>query len=381
MTADRRRIVYVSGTRADFGLMRTALQAMAADERLDLSVLVTGMHLSDEFGGTWREVEAAGLPIAARVPVDVTTRSRASMATSLGEAVIGMTQALQTPRPDAVIVLGDRGEMLAAAIVCLHLGLPVFHVHGGERSGTVDEPMRHAISKMATWHLVTTEGSRERLVRMGERPEAITVTGAPGLDGLVASAAADAGPLLTSLGLRPGLPFALVLFHPVVQQAEEAAGQTRALASAVRATGLQVLWLAPNSDAGSAAIADEARALLAGGNGSAFVVHLSREQFATAMRHCAVMAGNSSAGIIEAASFGTPVVNVGERQNLRERNRNVNDCGNDEQAIRQALHRALAHGRYPAENVYGSGDAARRMVRAVATAPLDAQWLHKVNTY
>jgi GDP/UDP-N,N'-diacetylbacillosamine 2-epimerase (hydrolysing) len=93
------------------------------------------------------------------------------------------------------------------------------------------------------------------------------------------------------------------------------------------------------------------------------------------------MAGNSSAGIIEAASFGTPVVNVGERQNLRERNRNVNDCGNDEQAIRQALHRALAHGRYPAENVYGSGDAARRMVRAVATAPLDAQWLHKVNTY
>jgi GDP/UDP-N,N'-diacetylbacillosamine 2-epimerase (hydrolysing) len=271
--------------------------------------------------------------------------------------------------------------MLAAAIVCLHLGLPVFHVHGGERSGTVDEPMRHAISKIATWHLVTTDGSRERLVRMGERPESITVTGAPGLDGLVASASAESAPLLTSVGLRPGLPFVLVLFHPVVQQAEEAAAQTRALAGAVRSTGLQVLWLAPNSDAGSAAIADEARAAMGGGCDSAFVVHLSREQFATAMRHCAVMAGNSSAGIIEAASFGTPVVNVGERQNLRERNRNVNDCDNDERAIRQALQAALGHGRYPADNVYGSGDAARRMVQAVASAPLDEQWLHKVNTY
>lgn len=381
MTPARRRIVYVSGTRADFGLMRLALQSMAADARLDVRVLVTGMHLCEEFGATWREVEAAGLPIAARVPVDVTTRSRASMAASLGEAVVGMTETLQALRPDAVIVLGDRGEMLAAAIVCLHLGLPVFHVHGGERSGTVDEPMRHAISKMATWHLVTTEGSRERLVRMGERPESITVTGAPGLDGLVASAAAEAGPLLNSLGLQPGRPFALVLFHPVVQQAEEAATQTLALARATRSTGLQILWLAPNSDAGSAAIASEARASLEQGGASAFAVHLSREQFATAMRHCAVMAGNSSAGIIEAASFGTPVVNVGERQNLRERNRNVVDCGNSEQEIRQALHVALAHGRYPAENLYGTGDAARRMVHAVATAPLDAQWLRKVNCY
>lgn len=381
MTVARRRIVYVSGTRADFGLMRTALQAMASDDRLEVSVLVTGMHLSDAFGATWGEVEAAGLPIAARVPVDVTTRSRASMSASLGEAVIGMTQALQALEPDAVIVLGDRGEMLAAAIVCLHLGLPVIHVHGGERSGTVDEPIRHAISKMATWHLVTTEESRERLVRMGERPEAITVTGAPGLDGLVASSAAEPGPLLASLGLRPESPFALVLFHPVVQQAEQVAAQTRALACAVRSTGLQVLWLAPNSDAGSGAIGGEVRAALDGGGGSAFVIHLSRGQFATAMRHCAVMVGNSSAGIIEAASFGTPVVNVGERQNLRERNRNVNDCGNGEADIRQALHAALAHGRYPAENVYGSGDAARRIVEAVALAPLDAQWLLKVNTY
>ncbi|MBX3586601.1 MAG: UDP-N-acetylglucosamine 2-epimerase (hydrolyzing) [Ramlibacter sp.] len=376
-----RRIVYVSGTRADFGLMRHALQTLSADPRLEVSVLVTGMHLSEEFGATWREIEAAGLPIAARVPVNVTTRSRASMSASLGEAVIGMTDALQALRPDAVMVLGDRGEMLAAAIVCLHLGLPLFHVHGGERSGTVDEPMRHSISKMATWHLVTTQGSRERLVRMGEPEDSIFVTGAPGLDGLVESSAASANELLAGFGLDPGAPFALGLFHPVVQQAEAAAQQVRDLIEAVRHTGLQTLWLAPNSDAGSAALAEQARQALASGGRSAFVVHLSREQFATAMRHCAVMVGNSSAGIIEAASFGTPVVNVGDRQNLRERNRNAVDCGNAPDEIGEALRRALARGRYPVENVYGQGDAAGRLLKAVCEAPLDPRRLLKVNTY
>lgn len=376
-----RRIVYVSGTRADFGLMRHALQTLHADPRLDVSVLVTGMHLSQEFGATWHEIEAAGLPIAARVPVNVTTRSRASMSASLGQAVIGMTNALQALNPDAVMVLGDRGEMLAAAIVCLHLGLPLFHVHGGERSGTVDEPMRHSISKMATWHLVTTQGSRERLVRMGEPEDTIFVTGAPGLDGLVESSADSARELLAAFGLDSGAAFALGLFHPVVQQAEAAAQQVRDLIEAVRQTGLQMLWLAPNSDAGSAALADQARQTLPGGGQSAFVVHLSRAQFATTMRHCAVMVGNSSAGIIEAASFGTPVVNVGDRQNLRERNRNVMDCGNAPDEIGEALRRALARGRYPVENVYGQGDAAGRLLEAVCEAPLDPRRLLKVNTY
>lgn len=376
-----RRILYVSGTRADFGLMRLALQALARAPGIELSVLATGMHLSDEFGATWREIEAAGLPIAARVPFDVTTRTRESMSGSLGQAIIGMTGAIGQLRPDAVILLGDRGEMLAGAIVCLHLGIPVFHLHGGERSGTVDEPMRHAISKMATWHLVTTQGSRERLVRMGERDDAITVVGAPGLDGLVASSAESPRALLEPLGLAADRPFVLVAFHPVVQQAEQAAQQTRALARAVAGTGLQALWVAPNSDAGSAAIVQELQSLPQGAQRVATVVHLPREDFATAMRHCAVMAGNSSAGIIEAASFGTPVVNVGERQNLRERNPNVRDCGNAQAQIEQALSAALAGGRYGTDNVYGRGDAAARIVAAVKGAALDAGQLLKVNTY
>lgn len=381
MSSGRRSLIYVSGTRADFGLMRRALQAMVTDEPLEVGVLVTGMHLSDDYGATWREIKDAGLSIAARVPVDVTTRSRVSMSASVGQAIVGMSEALSRLQPDAVMVLGDRGEMLAAAMVCLHLGLPLFHVHGGERSGTVDEPMRHAISKMATWHLVTTPGSRDRLIRMGEQPDTITVVGAPGLDGLVTSASPSADALLARHGLDPKRPYLLVLFHPVVQQAEQVAVQTRALAEAIRATGHSVLWLAPNSDAGSDAVLSAAKSVLGGAYPVAWAVHLSRECFATAMRHCAAMVGNSSAGIIEAASFGTPVVNVGKRQNMRERNCNVLDCGNAAEEITAALTATLRGGRFPAHNVYGDGDSARRIARAVAQTHIAPQCLLKVNSY
>ncbi|MEO7640318.1 MAG: UDP-N-acetylglucosamine 2-epimerase, partial [Ramlibacter sp.] len=376
-----RKVVYISGTRADFGLMRKTLQVLAAQPGMELSVLATGMQLAAEFGNTWREIEHAGLPIAARVEIDVITRTRESMSASLGQAILGMTSALQSLRPDAVIVLGDRGEMLAAALVCLHLGVPLFHIHGGERSGTVDDSMRHCISKLATWHLVTTSGSRERLIRMGERDDSITVVGAPGLDGLVEAAAPDPRALLGEVGLEPAQPFILALFHPVVQQAEQAATQTDALARAVAGTGLQVLWLAPNSDAGSSGVAQQARASTLGSSNVAHAVHLTREQFATAMHHCAVMVGNSSAGIIEAGSFGTPVVNVGERQNLRERNPNVRDVGNGEAEIAAGLTAALAQGRHAPQNVYGRGDAAARIAQAVCQAPLDTPRLLKVNTY
>lgn len=377
----KRNIVYISGTRADFGLMRRSLQLLALKSNLSVSVLVTGMHLAPEFGDTWQEIELAGLTISRRIPIDATTRTRESMSTSLGQAISGMTQALHALRPDAVVVLGDRGEMLAAAIVCLHLGIPVFHIHGGERSGTIDEPMRHAISKLATWHLVTTPASRDRLIRMGEREDTITVVGAPGLDGLCELAGEDAAGLMIRLQLDPEQAFALVLFHPVVQQAEMASLQTLALVDAMVQTGLQLMWLAPNSDAGSVAIAEQVQQRLVANSRAAYVVHLERADFATAMRHCAVMVGNSSAGIIEAATFGTPVVNIGVRQHLRERNANVHDCGIEQDQIAAAIDLALAHGRRPFDNVYRQGNAAELIAQLLVNTPLEPAALLKVNSY
>ena len=373
-----RKIIYLSGTRADFGLMKSTLQLLALVA--DLSVAVTGMHLEPEFGHTVDEIRAAGLRICGEVPVDVKTRTQQSMSASVGTCLVGLTALLQAEQPDMLVVLGDRGEMLAGAIAALHLGIVCAHIHGGERSGTVDEPVRHAISKLGAYHLVATQESQERLIRMGESLERIHVTGAPGLDGLGVEASMSLDDCKRALDLPLEKAFVLVSFHPVVQQAQVAYEQTRALLEALHKTGLPVIWLEPNADAGSHEIL---RALdeIALPAGSQRVRHLSRPIFCTTMRHCAVMVGNSSAGIIEAASFGTPVVNVGDRQRLRERNPNVADVGTDASGIQSAVKAALLHGKWPCDNRYGDGLTGPRIVQLLTTLPLNRSVLEKINSY
>jgi GDP/UDP-N,N'-diacetylbacillosamine 2-epimerase (hydrolysing) len=270
--------------------------------------------------------------------------------------------------------------MLAGAIAALYLGIPCVHVHGGERSGTVDEPVRHAISKLSTYHFVATPGSRERLLRMGEEASRIFVTGAPGLDRLQQLGSLTREECLQGLGLGGDGRFVLVLFHPVVQQADSAGAQTRALLDALARLGLPVLWIEPNADAGSCEIlaALAAAALPAG---SRRATHVSRELFVSALRHCAVLAGNSSAGIIEAASFGTPVVNIGDRQRLRERNPNVSDVAPDAAAIEAALRAAIGHGKWPCDNLWGDGRAGDRIATLLQTLPAGPELLEKVNAY
>jgi GDP/UDP-N,N'-diacetylbacillosamine 2-epimerase (hydrolysing) len=375
-----RRVVYLSGTRADFGLMRSTLQRIAATPGLELQLLVTGSHLSEAHGHTVHEIRDSGLAICAEVPLDMATRSAASMSLGVAECLRGATTVLDRVRPEILLILGDRGEMLAAAIAALHLGITCVHIHGGERSGTVDEPVRHAISKLSTYHLVATEGSRRRLVAMGEEDSRIRVTGAPGLDGLDELARMTRDECLAALGLAQDARFLLALFHPVVQQAGDAHGQTRAVLQAVRRAGLPVVWLEPNADFGSLEVL---RALdeTALPDGSRRLAHLPRPLFASALRHCDALVGNSSSGIIEAASFATPVVNIGDRQRLRERNANVVDVPAEAHAIEHAIAEALRHPRGACDNVYGDGRAGERIAGLLAGLPLQPALLEKTNTY
>jgi GDP/UDP-N,N'-diacetylbacillosamine 2-epimerase (hydrolysing) len=384
-SAPRRSVVFLSGTRADFGLMQsTLLQAAQQVDSLDVSVAVTGMHLDTRFGHTVDAIAASGLRICARVPIDVHTRSAQSMAAAVGQCLQGLAPVLTAERPDILVLLGDRGEMLAGAIAALHQGVVTLHVHGGERSGTVDEPIRHAISKLCTYHAVATEASRERLVRMGEKPEHIWVTGGPGLDGLHDLAATTEADCRAALGLPSAGDWGLVLFHPVVQQASDAYAQTVALCRALRAAKLPVLWTEPNADAGSLGVLqalDEVELPA----GSQRALHVPRDLFCAAMRHCTVMLGNSSAGIIEAASFGTPVLNIGDRQNLRERNLNVVDAPATEAAMAAGLQTVLAaaqgRARGPGDNLYGSGHAGQQIVELLQTVALGRGVLEKTNAY
>jgi len=374
----KRRICYLTGTRADFGLMKSTLHAIAADPRLQLELIVTGMHLSERYGNTVAEIETGGFDIAARIPVELGDASAASMAINLGSMLLGFVPVLQAMKPDLLLLLGDRGEMLAGALAAIHLGIPVAHLHGGERSGTVDEPVRHAITKLAHLHLVATSEARDRIVRMGERGEVVHVVGAPGVDGLVETPRPDRAALCQEAGFDPARPVALMVFHPVLQEADDAARQVREVLSA--AEGLQVLALMPNSDAGSEAVRKELNMAAEGGRVS-LRTHLRREDYIGWLANADVLFGNSSSGIIEAASFGTPVVNIGTRQNLRERNSNVVDVPVEAGAVRAALSAAVANGRHVPANVYGDGQAGRRIVELLATTQLNASLMAKCNAY
>lgn len=374
-----RRILYLSGTRADFGLMRSTLLRCAASSELGIGILVTGMHLDEQYGGTVREIEASGLPIVARIPVKLRSDEGGDMARAIAHELLGLVETLEREKPDLLLVLGDRGEMLAGAIAALHLNIPIAHLHGGELSGTVDEPVRHAISKLAHYHFTSTSGSRERLIRMGERPEHIHVTGAPGLDGLREMVSKTRTELAVDAGFDPALPIALVVFHPVVQQANQAADQITTLLEALRAQpGLQSLILMPNADAGGEAI----RHILGQQSGRCRVMlHLPRHEFINWMAIVDVMVGNSSSGIIEAASFGTPVVNIGDRQMGRERSANVRDVPVIKSDIEQALAISLRTGRQVVENVYGDGMAGQRIVALLESIPINSEILLKCNAY
>jgi GDP/UDP-N,N'-diacetylbacillosamine 2-epimerase (hydrolysing) len=376
----KRRVCYLSGTRADFGLMARTLRMIQASQAMELGVVVTGMHLSEKYGLTAREVEAQALPIIARIATPVDETSGAAMATAVGETVIGLVGALGAWRPHLLLLLGDRGEMLAGAIAATYLGVPVAHVHGGERSGTVDEPVRHAISKLSHFHLVATAGSRERLIRMGEAAERVFVTGAPGLDDVRGVQAEPREVLCGRIGLDAARPVCLVIFHPVVQEAEQAGEQARAVVQGTLAAGAQVLALMPNADAGGNRI----RAALQGFSARPdfrLATHVPRSEFLSWLARTDAMVGNSSSGIIEAASFGLWVVNVGKRQQLRERSANVLDVQPVEIDIRRAVADVLARPRGRWHNVYGEGGSAERIVEILGRLPLEPAALEKINAY
>lgn len=378
--SSRRRICYVTGTRADFGLMQSTLTAIHTHQALALDIVATGMHLSAAHGNTVDEITAAGLPVSARVAVDMGDATGATMARNIGTMLQGFVGAFEALKPDVVLLLGDRGEMLAGALAAIHLNIPVAHIHGGERSGTVDEPVRHAISKLSHIHFVATDEARERLIRMGEDAIRVCVTGAPGLDGLQELASIPKAALCRELNLDAQQRIGLLVFHPVLQEADVAGDQAKVLLQTLLQEGLQIVALMPNADAGSAAVRAELERFR---NHPQVRVqtHLPRPRFVSWMAACDVMIGNSSSGIIEAASFGTPVINIGIRQNLRQRNRNIIDITPDIDSVQAALTTTLQSGRFPAENCYGDGQAGARITESLASLPLSAELLLKCNAY
>ncbi len=377
------KIDYLTGSRADFGLMLPCLQALASAPDFACRIVATGQHLAPGYGDTIKDIERSGLPIAARIAVPLTGADGGEMALAMAAELQALTRFWASDRPDAVMLLGDRGEMLAGALAAMHLAVPIIHVGGGERSGTLDESFRHAITKLAHIHLCSTDLAAQRIVKMGERPDCVSVIGAPGLVGIQTLASGEfdfAQKCRFSPEKQGSHGNALVIFHPVVQEAGQAAEQAASVIAAVRGAGFNQLVLRPNSDAGGKAI-DAVLDRFGSDDDVCVTDHLSRPDYLAAIRCADLLVGNSSSGIIESASLGTPCLNIGARQSGRERNINTVDCESTHAVdLKTAIERAKTL-RPTTANIYGDGAADRHLVEALRAADFGPHLLAKMNTY
>jgi GDP/UDP-N,N'-diacetylbacillosamine 2-epimerase (hydrolysing) len=375
-----RKIIYVTGTRADYGLMREILKKLHLAADIDLAICVTGMHISKLYGNTISEIQADGFKICETVLIDVDHTTQLNMAKNIGHQVIAMTEILASEQPDILLLLGDRGEMLAAAIAAVHLNIPIVHIHGGERSGTVDEMVRHAISKLSHYHFVATEASRIRLIKMGENPDAIFIVGAPGLEEIKNHQPISKQDFYKKYKLNKNQNTAILLYHPVVQEYNEIELQIKNLLDATLQSGLQLICLEPNSDAGGQLI----RSVLQQYCQRKEIIilsHLKRKDFIDCLANVDIMLGNSSSGIIEAASLNLLAINIGTRQRLRECGDNVIHSDVHNQDIQNAIATALKRPKRFYNNIYGDGNTSERCLKLLQTINLNSQILNKSNEY
>ena len=369
-------IHYISGSRADFGLMARCLTHLHNAPDHSVRVVATGQHTVEKYGNTLEDIHATGLPVVAEIPVRLSGQSGIEMGQALADELVGFLNLWQKVRPDLVLLLGDRGEMVAGALAAAHLGIHVAHLHGGERTGTLDESFRHAITKLSHIHLPATQDAAERIRRMGETPESIHVIGAPGLVGVAGRARADAATLRNRLGLDFSTPLALCIFHPVVQEAAQAAEHMEVVIEATRAAGYAMAVLRPNSDAGGDGI-DACLNSIPNGPDFQVLTHLERDTYLDLLGASDLMIGNSSSGIIESASFALPCVNIGTRQNDRQRNENTFDCPSlTQESVAKAIDAARSWDR-KTENVYGDGRTDVRLLERLNKLDLTPELLSK----
>jgi UDP-hydrolysing UDP-N-acetyl-D-glucosamine 2-epimerase len=377
-----RTIAAVTVGRSDFGIYRPVLQSIRDDPQLVLRLIVSGAHLSPEFGWTVREIEQDGFQADERVDMLLSADTPAAISASMGVGMIGFSQALQRLAPDVLLVLGDRYEMLAAAAAAVPFRIPIAHIHGGEVTrGAIDDSFRHAITKFSHLHFVATSEYADRVVQLGEEPWRVTVSGAPALDNLQSLPPLTREELQQRLRLRLDQPPILVTFHPVTLQYEQAEPQVRELLAALESQTAPIILTQPNADTNGRIIIRLLKEFAARHPRAQLIDSLGTRAWFSLMRHAAVMVGNSSSGIIEAASFELPVVNVGARQEGRTRSGNVIDVGNHRDEIRAGISKALD----PAfrrrlrglRNAYSRGSAAEIIVRRLKEAPLDDMLLQK----
>jgi UDP-hydrolysing UDP-N-acetyl-D-glucosamine 2-epimerase len=377
----KRSIAVVTTSRADYGHLYWPLYELAQHPDVDLKLIVLGAHLSPQFGETVREIEKDGFPIAARIECLLSSDTDVGMAKTLGLAVLSLADALAQMRPDLLLLIADRYEMLAPASVALTLRIPVAHIEGGEVSeGAIDDAVRNAITKMSHIHFTSTEPARTRVIAMGEEPWRVHRAGAPSLDHLRRSRLLSRKELEEKLQIDLADAPYLVAYHPVTLL-RDTTQEADALFAALRETKKTIFFCYPNSDAGNHALLERTKNFLATRKDARLFVNLDPVTYWSLLREVSLLIGNSSSGIMEAASFSLPVVNIGFRQKGRERARNILDAEPEVLAIRAKIAEAASASFHESlagmTNPYGDGHAAEKIVQVLTTTPLTGDLIVK----
>ncbi|HJN60563.1 MAG TPA: UDP-N-acetylglucosamine 2-epimerase [Alphaproteobacteria bacterium] len=366
---DQLAICVVTGTRADYGLLESVMAALVADPAFTLQLAATGMHLSPEFGATYREIESDGYAIDAKVEMLLSSDSGVGVAKSMGLATSGFADVFARLQPDMVMLLGDRFEALAAAQTALVMRIPLAHISGGDvTEGAFDDAIRHAITKMAHVHFVASEEAARRVRQLGEAPGSVHVVGDPGLDRLRSLALLDRQALADDLDIRFGARNLLVTFHPATLDAQPSTDQFAALLDALASLGPDagLFFTRPNADPEGRALIEMLDQFVAETPNAWVFTSLGHLRYLSMMRAADVVVGNSSSGLLEAPSLGKPTVNLGSRQGGRLRAASVIDCAPQRGAIVAAIETALDMDCRGIVNPYGDGHAASRILAVLS---------------
>ena len=380
-----RKIAVVTGTRAEYGLLYWIIKSIHKDPKLELQLVVTGLHPSPEFGLTVKEIEDDGFPIAERVEMLLSSDTEAAIAISMGVGMIGIANVYERLKPDILVVLGDRFEVLSAVSASIPFRIPVAHIHGGESTeGLIDEPIRHAITKMSHIHFTSTDKYRKRVIQMGESPESVFCFGAPGLDNIFNLKLMGREELSKDLAIPDNGKLGVVTYHPVTLEKNTSEYQMSELLKALGERP-HVYWVftLPNADTGSRCIIDMIEVFVSTNSdkGKAFT-SLGQLRYLSLLSHADLMVGNSSSGILEAPAFELPVVNIGDRQLGRIRAQNVIDvaeCMKEDisDALDTAASTEFKSSLRGMKNPYGEGHSSERIVSRLKEISLDETLIKK----
>ena len=371
-----RKICIITGTRAEYGLLRWVMQGIKADHELTLQIIATGMHLSPEFGLTYREIEQDGFQIDRKVEILTSSDTPVGIAKSMGLGLIGFADALNDLHPDLIVVLGDRFEIFSAVSAALVARIPVAHLHGGEATeGLIDEAIRHSITKMSHLHFVAAEEYRQRVIQLGEQPDQVFLVGGLGADNISRLKLLDRKALQQSLGFELGQKSLLVCFHPATLETNTAAQQMAELLAALdELRNTQLVFTMPNADTDGRVLVHLIEQFVAQHANTRAYTSLGQLRYLSCMAHVDGVVGNSSSGLLEAPSFQKGTINIGDRQRGRLQAASVINC----EPTRQSITSALGHlysanfqsGLSKVISPFGEGGASNAIVAKIKSIPL-----------